>query len=63
MAVRNESDPIEGSFHYEGRGYDNPHSADSLKCSFPCAVNCAKRVRRLVERKSATRGVVHYDAL
>jgi hypothetical protein len=28
MAKRNESDPVEGSFHYEGRGYDNPKSAE-----------------------------------
>jgi hypothetical protein len=34
MAVRNESDPIEGTFHYEGRGYDNPRSAELAEVFF-----------------------------
>jgi hypothetical protein len=34
MAVRNESDPIEGSFHYEGRGYDNPRSVELAEVFF-----------------------------
>lgn len=34
MAERNESDPIEGSFHYEGRGYDNPRSAELAELFF-----------------------------
>jgi len=34
MAVRNESDPIEGSFRYEGRGYDNPRSAELAEVFF-----------------------------
>jgi hypothetical protein len=34
MAVRNESDPVEGSFHYEGRGYENPRSAELAEVLF-----------------------------
>jgi hypothetical protein len=34
MAVRNASDPVEGSFHYEGRGYDNPRSAELAEVFF-----------------------------
>lgn len=34
MAKRNESDPIEGSFRYEGRGYDNPRSAELAELFF-----------------------------
>ncbi len=34
MAERNESDPIEGSFTYEGRGYDNPRSAELAELLF-----------------------------
>jgi hypothetical protein len=34
MAERNESDPIEGSFRYDGRGYDNPRSAELAELFF-----------------------------
>jgi hypothetical protein len=34
MAVHNDSDPIEGSFRYEGRGYDNPRSAELAEVFF-----------------------------
>jgi len=34
MAERNESDPIEGSFHYEGRGYDSPRGAELAELFF-----------------------------
>jgi len=34
MAARNESDPIEGSFRYEGRGYDHPRSSELAEVLF-----------------------------
>jgi hypothetical protein len=50
MAERNESDPIEGSFHYEGRGYDSPRGAEladlffTLRCELRQESAQARRV-------------------
>ena len=34
MATQNDGDPIEGTFHFEGRGYDDPRGADVAEIFF-----------------------------
>jgi len=34
MSVRNEGDPVEGTFRYEGRGYDDPRGTDLAEVFF-----------------------------
>ena len=51
MAERNESDPIEGSFHYEGRGYDSPRGAELADLFF--TMRCELRQESAQARRMA----------
>jgi len=60
MAQFNESDPVAGTFIYDGRGYDDPRASEVAELLHRARTEVRKVAR---EQRVISRGISHGESL